>query len=381
NGKQGFNMKKLFLAIMLSIIFMQYSWAELELILEPVQEYNQEGHAVPLLLKLKNNGPEAVEVPQYLVPFFDFDLEIKNSQQQKVQRKYSIYNLAYLKPIAQQVLKSGEIYTQRINDARELYTIDKVDRYTLQASYYQKREKIKALQSKGIFIDVGNVAGDQGFLIFSDTAYLQKSFCFTTVYPAGSYLLRDFSNNYFILGAKSSFFQAGIGYADGAYGGLKWQLINEKNWWPALSAQYFKWQAGREVMTTERAVLGYWTENRSSGLTLSKRLPWRTHIHLGLKRFEIMSKLESSDPENSLHNLRMVALDQTYEWGTLIYESVYDNYLHLKTEGIMFKFLPSWEPQLGIGLMRYHPVSGQEITMFFFSVYFNIDNFLLGFKF
>ncbi|MFC1517238.1 hypothetical protein ACFL5G_01650 [Candidatus Margulisiibacteriota bacterium] len=374
-------MKKYFLVLLLLISFCQLAWAAIEISIEPVRMFHQEGHSVPITLKLKNTGSEPIEIPQYLVPYFDFDLEVKDTWGNEVNRSMSIYNLSYLKPVEQQILAPGDVYTQRINDLRKLYAIQKVGFYEVQALYFPDKDKKNPVISKPIKIGVGNVYGDHGFLIFSDTAYIQKGFCFSTMYPNADYFLREFTNNYFIFGVRSSWLQAGFGYSDGPYGGLKWQLFKENGPWPALGAQFFKWEAGREVLTSERNIRGYWAEDRGASYMLSKRLPGRAHLHLGVKRYETMTKLEGNDPAKNFYTFNVVGLDQSYDFGMLAYEADFDNVNNIKSEALMYRGFPSWEPQVGIGFTRYRPTSGREVTVLFISLYFHIDNYLLGYRF
>jgi hypothetical protein len=355
--------------------------AELEVSLEPLQTFNKEGHSVPLLYKIKNNSPVTADVPQYFVPYFDLDLKVQDAQGKSKGRSSPVYSLTYLKPTNIQQLGPGEVYSQKINDLRELYQTDQVGWYTVQPVYYPERDPSKAVSGKMLQVPVGNVAGDRGFLIFSDTAYMEKTFSFSAIYPDLSYILRDHSNNYFIFGLSSSWLQAGIGYSDGTYGGLKWQVWPEGGWYPAFAAHFFQLNAGREVITLDRDVLGYWMEQRASSYVFSKRLPGRAHIHLGVKRHDLYSKVESQSAVEAVYPLTMVALDQSYPWGMLVYERNFDTQQDFLSEAFMYRGLPSWEPQLGVGLAHYYSATFRDMTVIFLALYFNMDNFLLGINF
>ncbi len=374
-------MRKFVLFLSFIFLLVPFAHAELRLSLDTVKVFNQEGHSVPLILKVKNVGTVTENIPNYFVPYFDFELQVIDEQGRSVERSSSVYDLAYMKPVDGQALPPGGTYEQKIDDLRALYRTDELGLYQVSPVYYPSRNRAAAVTGPMTPVPVGNVAGDRGFLAFSDTAYIERSFCFTAVYPNANYLLRDFSNNYFIFGLSSSWLQAGVGYSDGAYGGVKWQVWKEEGIRPAFAAQYYQWDAGREVITVEREVLGYWTEEHASTYVFSKRTPFRSHLHIGAKRFEVNSKLESESPVSMVFPLTMIAVDQSYTWGMLLYERDYDMQQGFLSEAFMYRGLPSWDPQVGIGLLRYDDIGHRDVTMFFFSLHFYVDNFLLGYSF
>ncbi|MEK7499867.1 MAG: hypothetical protein AAB649_04655, partial [Patescibacteria group bacterium] len=130
-----------------------------------------------------------------------------------------------------------------------------------------------------------------------------------------------------------------------------------------------------------RDIRGYWLNVRASSYVASKRLPWRTHVHVGTKRYEVLSKLESESQYDLLYPLTMFAVDQSYFWGMLMYERDVDPNHQIVSEALMYRGLPSWDPQFSIGLMRYLEAEGRDTTMMFFALYFYMDNFLMGLNF
>ena len=355
--------------------------ADLAVSLEPLQHFNQQGHAVPLLMTITNTGAVTENVPEYLVPYYDFDLQVRNENGMVMPRSSPLFDLSYLRSVQERPLAPGGTCSQKITDMNGMYRISEVGTYTVSPVYYPERDPARAVIGSAIDVPVGNIAGDRSFLVFSDTAYVQKTFCFTSVYPNANSYLRDFSNNYFILGISSDWLQAGAGYSDGTYAGMKWQVWKESSWVPAFAAQYFGWYGGREVITIDRDVRGYWTEERSSTYVLSKRLPLRAHMHVGTKRHEVMNKLESESAIQAVYPITMLALDQSYSWGTLIAEHDYDSQQEIVSQAFIYRGLPSWEPEIGLGLVHYDQIGAQEVTMLFFSLYFKMDNFLLGYNF